>query len=98
MSSTFSWAQYLFRLELQEERFQQTDKDLTSILSDAGVVDGVFGSQPPLDYETIVTLGTLCAPKRSVVSGMTTMELLRKGVSLDDIVPKGPDTAPYLRG
>ena len=90
-------AHYLFRLELQEDRFQKTDKDLTSTLTDAGVLDGVFGAQAPLDYETVLALGTFCAPKRSVISRMNSMDLLRKGLTLNDIVSKGPDTAPYLK-
>ncbi|CDF35655.1 unnamed protein product [Chondrus crispus] len=90
-------AHYLFRLELQEDRFQKTDKDLTSTLTDAGVLDGVFGAQAPLDYETVLALGTFCVPKRSVVSRMQSKDLLRKGLTLNDIVSKGPDTAPYLK-
>ena len=37
-----SEAHYLFGLELQEDRFQKTDKDWTSTLTDAGVLDGVL--------------------------------------------------------
>lgn len=86
----------LFRLEMEEDRFQQSDKDLTSVLNDAAIVDGVFGSQAPLEYEIILSLGTICAPKRSVISGMTSKSLLRNGLLLDDIVGKGPEKAPYL--
>lgn len=90
-------AHNLFKLELCEERFQQTDKDVTSMLTDAGAADGVFGTRSPLDYEVVVTLGTLCAPKKSVVSRLTTKKLLGNGLSLDEIVPKGSDSAPYLQ-
>lgn len=90
-------AHYLFRLEVREDQFQTTDKDLMSILKDAGIVDGVFGTQAPLDYEVILTLGTLCAPRKSLRSKMTSREILRKGISLDDIVPKSSESAPYLR-
>lgn len=88
---------YLFRLELCEERFQKTDKDLTSILTDAGAVDGVFGTQSPLDYEIVVTLGTLCSLRKSVSSRMNSKTLLRNGVCLDDLVPKGSESSPYLQ-
>lgn len=90
-------SQFLFRLEMKENVFQESDKDLTSTLTDAALVDGVFGTRAPLDFEVILTLGTMCAPRRSVLSGMTSREVLQKGLVLDDIIPRRPDAAPYLR-
>lgn len=90
-------SQHLFKLELSEARFQNTDKDLTSVLTDVGAVDGVFGTQCPLEYEAIVTLGTLCTPSRSIAR-RSTMELLSNGVFMDDLTPKGHNTVPYLQG
>lgn len=89
--------QYLFRLEMHEDRFQRSDKDLTSVLTDAAVVDGVFGTKAPLEYEIILKLGTLCAPRKAAISGMSQVDLLREGMHIDDVVAKSPDTVPYLQ-
>lgn len=88
---------HLFRLEICEQRFQQTDKDITSLLNDPGAVDSVFGTQTPLEYEVIVTLGALCAPRKSVLANTTSKKLLRRGLCLDDIVPKSSEAVPYLQ-
>eukprot|EP00737_Agarophyton_chilense_P000701 gb/GEZJ01000776.1/.p1 GENE.gb/GEZJ01000776.1/~~gb/GEZJ01000776.1/.p1 ORF type:complete len:1790 (-),score=227.93 gb/GEZJ01000776.1/:5472-10268(-) len=88
---------HLFRVQVCEERFQQTDKDVTSLITEAGTVDSVYGTQRPLDYEVIVTLGTLCFPRKSIVANMGTKKLLRKGLNLEDIIPKTPESLPYLQ-
>lgn len=89
--------QNLFRLELGETRFQNTDKDLTSVLTDAGAVDGVFGSQCPLEYEAVVTLGTLCVPSKSLTR-RSTKDVLRNGITLEEVLPKSHETISYLQG
>lgn len=88
---------HLFRLELEEERFQNTDKDLSSVLTDAGAVDGVFGTRSPLEYEVLVSLGTLCAPSKSI-SMLSQRQLLRKGITPEDLIPQGVEKVPYLQG
>lgn len=86
----------LFRLVVNEARFQSTDQDLASILTDAGTVDGVFGSRCPLEYEVIVALGNLCVPSR-MTAIRTKRDLIQKGVNLEDITPKNLDAVPYLQ-
>lgn len=87
---------HLFRLELSESRFQNTDKDLTSVLTDSGAVAGVFGTQSPLEYEVLITLGILCAPAKSIAF-RTARDLLQKGVRLEDVNPRSSSIAPYLQ-
>lgn len=87
----------LFRLELNESRFQNTDKDVTSVIKDVGALDGVFGTQCPLDYEIIVSLGTLCKPSKSILGNLTSRALLRRGLDLTEIIPQSPDNVPYLQ-
>lgn len=91
----FQEVKNLFRLELSESHFQDIHKDVSSVLTDAGVNGGIFGAQCPLDYEVIVTLGTLCAPSKKVIC-RTLKDVTRNGVTLDELIPKPHDTVPYL--
>lgn len=92
----FQEAKNLFRLELAENYFQNIHKDISGVISDAGVVDGIFGTQCPLDYEVVVTLGTLCVPSKKVVC-RTTRDVVGRGVTLDELIPKPHDSVPYLK-
>lgn len=92
----FQEAKNLFRLELSESHFQSIHKDISGVLSDAGAVDGIFGTQCPLDYEAVVTLGTLCTPSKKVVC-RTTRDVTRRGVTLDELIPKPHNSIPYLK-
>ncbi len=87
----------IFRIALSEDRFRTADKELTSTLTDASIVAGVYGSKTPLDYEAIIALGTLCAPRKHVVQRQTTRQLMSQGLQLHDIVSRDAETVPYLR-
>ena len=88
----------VFRVELSEDRFQSIDDDdLSSKLKDADSVDAVYGSKIPLDYNAIISLGTLCRPLRQVERKLSTRQILSHGLRLQDIAPKDPKSVPYLR-
>ncbi|KAI0562909.1 hypothetical protein FGB62_50g01 [Gracilaria domingensis] len=88
---------HLFRVQDWKERSQQSNKGTPSLLTDVGSVDSVYGMQKPLGFEILLTLGTLCAPRKAAVANMSSKQLLRKGLSLDEIVPRDPEAVPYLQ-
>lgn len=87
----------MFRVELSEDRFRTADKELTAALTDASAMDGVYGSKTPLDYEAILSLGTLCAPRKHIQKRFTTREVLKEGLHLHDVMYRSPEAVPYLR-